>query len=81
MADTLEWVRYQSQPEMWRLLDTRGRCLSSARVVFAVPGRCDVTFYPTYEDSTIIKLPAPEGMSIGQLKDWAMNQFLLLRES
>ena len=80
MADTLEWDEIMSM-RMWRLRDTRGNCLTDTRILIYIVSNDHVTFFPVYESAASSVLPKPEGMSIDQLKDWAMNQFLLLRES
>ena len=81
MADTLEWVQDQSLPETWRLRETRDGNTADTRVVFDFPDQSGVIFFAYYESAKMSMLPMPEDMSIDQLKDWAMNQFLLMRES
>ena len=76
MADTLEWSERISG---WYLADMRDKQYD-ARV--RINRDADyIIFYPVYRLATYVTLPAPEDMSIDQLKDWAMNQFLLIRES
>ena len=76
MADKLKWNR--SADGEWHLLDMRGVPAAAKLVLVYVPSGPDAIFYITLRR---IKLPKPEGMSIDQLKEWALNQFLLMRES
>ena len=82
MADKLEWVgELDDSPEAWHLLDSREGQAGDARVVLYPLDEAETIFYPVYRSAIRIHLPKPEGMSIDQLKGWALNQFLLLRES
>ena len=82
MADTLEWVdEALGSPITWRLMDCRAGYGPDCRAMVRGSLRIDVVFYPIYRGMKMCLLPKPEGMSIDQLKEWARNQFLLLRES
>ena len=86
MADNLEWSKWNWNEKTgggWYLVDKRGEveCMADVRAAIFAPLDSEVAFYPTYESSECIRLPKPEGVSIDQLKDWALSQFLLIRES
>ena len=82
MVDKLEWTNEASEtPRTWHLMDRRDVNAPDMRAVIYIDLLGEVIFYPIYRSAIRIKLPKPEDMSIGQLKDWTLNQFLLLRES
>ena len=77
MTDTLEW-KERSGGE-WSLMDTRNPLLPDTRILMGT-GK-EVVFYLTYARADYNIITKPEGMSIDQIKDWALSQFLLIRES
>ena len=78
MTDTLEWDGGEAM-ELWYLRDMRDSRYPDMRVKFGT-GK-EALFYVNYKSASYVMLPKPDGMSIDQIKDWALSQFLLMKES
>ena len=83
MTNNLEWG--DNETKGWYLMDVRDGHIQDIRVVLSMSEaawpRDEVMFYPVHKSSSHIRMAKPDGMSIDQIKDWALNQFLLIRES